>query len=1719
MLENDGGKQELEALYKEVERLELAKTPWNRLVLGAAKRRIRLLEAALKAETGSSEAVEDSAATSVVDIESEPAMDAATEATIPAVEPVELLGDDAETTGLTLEGSVSDDEVVVDWQKATPATTELLPENSDRLAALEERPLATTEDESADEGNEVESDSVVETEMGERYTLPDIERYLDELEQRAGSETNAPDARQVLLDQRSQLTSMGNHLRLEPGDEQIVQHTQALGRFQRIIQPVLQSLLAECRQSLTQLAGMRLTKESLEPIGEKVGDIREPMEFIHGLSWVFAPQQRQTAEEVYNQFQDWMRVLEPWQKYQKLAQDVERQLKEAEQREKQPGGGAAAFESVSNAFSKVNAQLHELPSDGSEQAMQLKLELQSLLGRINMLRGDYGKRHDIATTATAIEPTANLIREWVGLPTSTKVTFYNNRFSDNVAEQTMGQALPIARDRYLAQVIERIDKTYLPAALGYLEGKDSGGKIRRPDLARTELARWLQLSGINESDVMPLDMKRSIEQRLAPQVRDIEVEYNKWQDAEKHIGVARGLALSEPLAAYSEYKAALEAYPYHEALPGLLESISWTAASAFERHLQEAEEAVSQEQWVSAREKVDGAKELATLKTPSPEQRQKVGELQRLLTEYITKLDQRGTEALKSDEEYRLLQKVRGEFSDYWQGWNKLPARLHELELRQAVEGLVAEANRLSNAEATVSELERLQRDIAARLGSLTQSGDTRDEKERSSLKSAQTKVAAWLGFARARDELRKEENLQRLSIDQLQADVIEVPDLAIVSAGIEAARTDSNANRAANAAYFGNRLATLKSNDIEVKKVLEWVRSGRTMTAVPTLEELVKWRGALKAVRLKPSSHVRDVLVLYRDVQQVLREKAAAQLATVLADGDVAGYQTLNVNGRFDSAANSLLDKEIRELWQEVDGDASSLLRQRAIAALAFLKAQRSEAEVGKMTTWSDVREAWNTAQNRVPESDAQANSDNLDELRRYARSKYAQAWKQSTWGGAEQTEERLWALCQDELLRLDWEVWFRHGNFCLGQARAQLQADEPGPVADTEELLRKAQFSLAEAQRLVVDGPPKLTVEKTCREYEQWQRVTSVDRRIRQMLGLLPEQAADPVTSGACRQAVDLYQKSSANGHLELEAGSRQVLEKIWVRRRQAALQRLQVQYKKQLEKGAGTLFDQLDTLVAQALLYPDDERIKLQVQQRFEQALNELETIKRKLAFDVNGGAYRTYHQEQQPDHQPPDDEQIAQLQAEACAALQRHVQTLRMALPLTSLSETVYAPRLTGLEDDLGRWQELVSKHLVNPLADARRKADNGLRDPGLFEVARYILRLGGTGLGSVEQVKDEFVSNSHLSWRWHRDYLTKQVARRKAQQEHFNAIAAILAKEPPLAKLVETAHKARLDLARHSDQGDGEAANINVAPQMKADEIDRLRSFVGELRTALQRLKLMRQEEPEDACALQGQLEYESADDGKYYKGLENVRAAIEEKLQQHDQASAWILMWRQKATNPQEVVPPVLARQSASQLARHSKLGLITARKLLETVEGANGNDEYDGAWLDGPFEAARELGTALPIGPEWGANGGFTSKLTQAGVTARLQEEEFKKHVKAERSTPLYAITELPNQDRIKQIQTILEGIQESRNMRAQLTKYVGDFDVKWEQFQQAVANLYAAPRFRLRKLTDRSQWGAILKAKREFEDICPDYQEFRTTLRQLHQDLGVPDLSSSND
>lgn len=784
-----------------------------------------------------------------------------------------------------------------------------------------------------------------------------------------------------------------------------------------------------------------------------------------------------------------------------------------------------------------------------------------------------------------------------------------------------------------------------------------------------------------------------------------------------------------------------------------------------------------------------------------------------------------------------------------------------------------------------------------------------------------------------------------------------------------------------------------------------------------------------------------------------------------------------------------------------------------RAERALLIAKAHRDENQAleGSLP-WAQARNQWQKA---VAYFEQFTNSpdEDFERLAAYCQQALKHTQKKELFQEAKGLSDPRTAagqystLCQNPILRHDWEVWYRYGRHCLETVIAWLK-DQIPLSTDLDAYTIQARDSLRHAQALIKDSSnstlrvgdinPGWHVADQLQLLAQWEPVLTAERSIRQVFRLQdPSLTIGSLMAQSAVQAYEQGQKATQGAESNHEAAH--TLDQLWRHYRTTALAKLwqQVESPQQPQ----TLFELVDDLSAILILDTSNQNARARLRTVFNQAVDSLAQQAESHVSDDSGLLYKDYYLRTY--QKPASDMEVASGQLILARELESHSHNLEASLIWLAdeVQRSQLKTRLLQIQERLKKWQELLQP-LVDKLRLAKELADDGLRAPDQFDEARYILRVEQAH--GVHQPIETVFTEKHVGVQALREYLNKQHKRRQRQQELANTINALLQREYQLIKLGQ----------RSSTQS------------LSDSERQQLKEYPSHLQTTLATLKQMHDEEPGDPCHLQLELEYTPSDMGQsaLYRELVTIEQILGMKLEQYNTAKVWL-----QARDPDgnQIIAWQKAIEQIRSLRDYSQTGLRAAQAFAWAVIGSSPHTQYTATWLEA-------FNPDLPIAPTWRAKGIFDGKLSLTAARERLDNTEWQAFLiqnlplpqSNQRVNPVgqthYAIVEVINLDRQADLQIVAGRItaieQEINNIEWRLQH----FKRSWAALEHAYFALMSITEFpwwrrwwRSTSILDSPEYAAFLQAKNDFCQICPEYTRFKDILADVTREKGVPPLS----
>lgn len=423
--------------------------------------------------------------------------------------------------------------------------------------------------------------------------------------------------------------------------------------------------------------------------------------------------------------------------------------------------------------------------------------------------------------------------------------------------------------------------------------------------------------------------------------------------------------------------------------------------------------------------------------------------------------------------------------------------------------------------------------------------------------------------------------------------------------------------------------------------------------------------------------------------------------------------------------------------------------------------------------------------------------------------------------------------------------------------------------------------------------------------------------------------------------------------------------------------------------------------------------------------------------------------------QAGNSPPHDEDVAQLQLEEVAALLARASQLIHAHGLD-------APALLHTEmDKLEAWQRDL-RALIAGMSIARHRAELGLREPEQFDVARYVLGVGGRKPATaLHQAPHMFVG--HPSLLRCKAFVESCAARRRSQEKLRDEIHKCLQFDAVTA--VEDIPASGVDgllTALRSQLQAGTATPIEVA-------WDKLRE--------------MARGEPDDACGLQSTLVYHDSDDyGHEVVSLPVIMAVVGRKVRQIHILRDWlahVMRFSGGANCEQE--------KNAIQILRDSgPAGLTEAQARCRAVKSGGNDGSSDGLWS---LERMRRA-------------------LSQDSMLAHLQQRLREGDPDAA-NMPLCAPARAINQQRHALWFNCEQQLRACDQLGADIASRIERFASAWDEFEHGYRALMGLPSLRRNRAAESAEWLAFQRAAEQFCGICPNYPVFQAKLSDVQARL----------
>lgn len=684
------------------------------------------------------------------------------------------------------------------------------------------------------------------------------------------------------------LAAMGQQLQaFSDGESDTSLQHNRLARYYQITRPVVNQLLERADSALAEYRTVRgeveIRASQVEAAAATLDNFSASLNQLSTLM----PQSLQTEQGKYARLQSDTQELQgqiqAWRRFQHEHSKIETLLEEARKFEE-----TRDLNQATSLSREARDQAQALKETLAGKYRFLDESLISLANRAQAWYNDYRQRHEVPLTfeelGTSHGILSDLNRRARETPTQT-VTFFTQRKGDDTGSMPVEKALEIARDRFQDMVKEKVEEYCVKAEM-YLQR-------HAPREARSSIYEWRKLPGLFDETILTPGNRQQVTTNItAPLEKRIEEAYTAWKQADDLVTKARQVVEREPVKAYEHYLAAQDAYPHHADLPELEKLIGQHSVTGLQKLLQSLESDIRQADWNKAGGDLKVARELSKLVTVTPEIAEQLARFSYLYNEIAPMLGD-GAQQLDPERERQRLAQLRQTYQDsYWNGWQRFQQRLEELEARQNVKSLLQEVTRLCNKQTAMGELENLQRSLQYLIQHPHQA---QNPKEKADLERANTDVNAWLGYARAREQLAQADKQKGVIDDATPLELVVVPDLGVIAAGITDAQKSTSAKRAADEDRLESRLQMLRMYDHSALVIVNQVEAVLKQDTVLSLQQLIDQRDQLETALKQPSSHRKQLLHLYRTIEERLRGQVKARLEE-LVQVDENYYRNLNI-------------------------------------------------------------------------------------------------------------------------------------------------------------------------------------------------------------------------------------------------------------------------------------------------------------------------------------------------------------------------------------------------------------------------------------------------------------------------------------------------------------------------------------------------------------------------------------------------------------------------------------------------------------------------------------------------------------------------------------------------------------------------------------------------------------------------------------------------------
>jgi len=1268
-------------------------------------------------------------------------------------------------------------------------------------------------------------------------------------------------------------------------------------------------------------------------------------------------------------------------------------------------------------------------------------------------------RHDVPTTKTTGEGLVEVIVDFSSRDPNQTVTYFEDDSESAIAKtMKVSAALPIAHQRLLKFF-------WRPTTERYIADAEKLLGEHKPREAMAALERCGTILGRDDDRIRNDDgsslWPKNLDELIVKARSKIQPEFDAYGRAEGF--VAKANQAQDPIEQFRSYKDALDAYIYYPDLDKLRLTILDKAKQELVEKLEQAEQKLRAEEWHSVRRLLERADKLLELDSALQDEFQDRYANVQEIYQRILPLTTARAKQITLAEEQQILEGLRQDptLTEYWKGWTQLQKRLAMLEARSNIGAFIQQANSACVPNAKLEELAELERQCKETLNNPTSEIAQYDQE----LHKVATKLEAWIGFARARDELAKIEKMTKQ--DGAPDDTIEPPDLEIVKSGIQAASKEVGAKSAA--AKLQRQLGKFETADKEIENALGTIAA---MIAVGTVDKLLEALKEISKQLAVPTSHRRTLLALKRQAQTALADQIEIEAKQTLAD---ARQELANSHGNpFAKVSRARLEL-LATKYKELPVQEPELVKNLTALPILILKATeiQNRAEKGLdekrgVLQWETARKAWQSAADTA---------DDDVELKDFALHRAKLAFKHNEFQRAQRepdpnvAEQILAVLQNDTLLRNERDVWYEHGKHCLETARASLDQEDPRSVLEMSiSLLDKARVSLNRARKLVSDGTPDepqmARIDSDIRELNDWDRLATVERAVQNGL----ESGGNPLTFHACTAALRLYTDAIEKQLAAQEPKKR--LEQFWNGQRAAARQKLEAQILK-----TDDIFAKLDAYLAMDALYPAEPMIHGKLATLVIDGAAQIQSEVNDIVFDYTGQKFfnRLSNQARNELHHG----EIIRLQSQDTDRALSKLEQLNTAIELLPRTLVANNRALSGLslseaKKNLMDWSKQLAVFQV-----ARDQAltlmERGLRQPDHFKTVRYILRLGGSSAPLAEPVPDGFRNEQHPTLRWLTEQLYSTEERRKRQEDLLTRIEICLRLER-----VERAEELG------EPKSSSERALFDELRQKLASPTQR----TFPLEEALKAMRQMAGEEKHDVCGLQEDIIYLDPDNYQHlHNGLEQVESVIAKKVRQVQVLRHWLGEFRATSRVTGETNPGFVnwdeKKIEIERLRDSHRDNLALARKECARVRQGDEAGMIDGVWslqktfdeLD-PKKMMEALRAALP--DDAPADGAFA--LCKPAENLNQERQALRERIDTQRK--------------------------DAKQVEDNIVWRIQNFNTRWESFQAAQNALLRHKK----KWHEKPEWQEYQTHAEAFCKICPNWDEFQNAMQDVIRKTKLP-------